>query len=271
MANKLNKTQIKLVQEMLNKHYKFNLLVDGDAGKKTQFALQQVPFIPMHWPLERQLVGFIQHACMLEGINAGPLDGYWGPQTDYGAELLSVKAKGQQPKPWRDDEGIGAKPERRRNAWPNQVQADLVKYYGAVGTNQTKIQLPYAVKLAWNLEKTLTSYSCHEKVADSMGRVLTRVVDHYDITGIKKLGLDLWGGCLNVRAMRGGTKYSTHSWGIAVDWDPARNQLRWGKNKANFSKGDYDMWWKLWEDEGWTSLGRRRDYDWMHVQAANVK
>lgn len=268
---KLSKSDIKLAQEMLNKHYKFNLVVDGDAGSKTMFALQQVPFVPTHWKPERQLVGFLQHACMLEGLNAGPVDGYWGPQTEYGVELLSVKAKGKQPQPWRDDEGIGAKPDRRRSAWPRQVQSELVKYYGKVGTNQTQIQLPYPVKLAWNLDKVLTSYSCHEKVADSMVRVLSRVNDEYGHKKIQKLGLDLWGGCLNVRAMRGGTKYSTHSWGIAVDWDPARNRLRWGKDKANFSKADYDVWWRLWEEEGWTSLGRKRNYDWMHVQAAKVK
>lgn len=28
--------------------------------------------------------------------------------------------------------------------------------------------------------------------------------------------------------------------------------------------------WKCWEEEGWVSLGRQRNYDRMHVQAAKL-
>ena len=101
--------------------------------------------------------------------------------------------------------------------------------------------------------------------------MLTKAKVHYGVSGLQSMGLDLWGGCLNVRKMRGGTKYSTHSWGIAMDWDPAHNQLRWDKNKALLAQPRYEMWWKFWEEEGWVSLGRARDYDWMHVQAAQIK
>lgn len=259
---------IKDIQRALNKHYRYNLVVDGDAGPKTMAAIMQVPFIPVHWDDKRKLVGTVQHAAMLEGLNAGPVDGYWGPQTDYGYSQLTEKLAGKEPKPWRDDEGLGATP--APNTWPIQTQVDLEKYYGKVGTNQVSVQLPYPVKIAWDLDKTITRFSCHVKVADSIGRVLTRAKDHYG-DNIEKLGLDLFGGCLNVRPMRGGTKYSTHAWGIAIDWDPARNQLRWGCDRANFCKNDYDVWWKLWEEEGWVSLGKARNYDWMHVQAARVK
>lgn len=266
---KVNKDMVKLIQEQLNKRWGLSLKVDGDPGKNTMNALAQVNAIPTHWDKDRKLIGFIQHVCTVEGINAGPVDGYWGPQTEYGYEQLKVKlAAGSVPPPWRDDEGIGAAP--TTNDWPIQTQSELIKFYGAVGTNQTKVVVPYSLKIAWATEKTITKFTCHEKVADSIARILTRVKDHYG-DQIEPLGLDLWGGCLNVRPMRGGTKYSTHSWGMAIDWDPTRNQLRWGKDKANFAKPEYDMWWKLWEEEGWVSLGRARNYDWMHVQAAKVK
>jgi len=61
-----------------------------------------------------------------------------------------------------------------------------------------------------------------------------------------------------------------HSWGIAVDYDPVKNKLKWGRDKASLPKGEYDMWWKFWEEEGWVSLGRQRNFDWMHVQAAKL-
>ena len=99
--------------------------------------------------------------------------------------------------------------------------------------------------------------------------VLERVQDHYG-DQISELGLDMWGGCYNKRKMRGGSRWSTHSWGIAIDWDPSRNQLKWKANQANFAKPEYDIWWKLWEDEGFTSLGRAKNYDYMHVQAATA-
>ena len=70
--------------------------------------------------------------------------------------------------------------------------------------------------------------------------------------------------------MRGGSAWSIHSWGAAVDLDPDNNQLRWGKNKASFAKPAYENFWKIVENEGWVSLGRERNYDWMHFQAAKL-
>lgn len=259
---------IKVVQASLNKQYRQNLVVDGDAGRKTMAAIDMVPFVPTHWKRDRKIVGYIQHASMLNDINAGPVDGYWGPQTDYAYELLKAKQSGIITKPWRDDEGLGARPSRN---WPNQEQSSLQRYFGTPGQNQGKINSPYPLKIAWNTAKSLSRFSAHEKVCDSAERVLGRVLSHYGQGRIQQLGLDLWGGCLNVRKMRGGTKWSTHAWGIAMDWDPARNRLRWGKDRATLATSEYDMWWKLWEEEGWVSLGRARNYDWMHVQAATVR
>jgi hypothetical protein len=75
---------------------------------------------------------------------------------------------------------------------------------------------------------------------------------------------------MNVRKMRGSDAWSMHSWGIALDFDANRNALRMTSKEAAFAKPAYNQWWKLWEDEGWVSLGRERNYDWMHVQAARL-
>ena len=100
--------------------------------------------------------------------------------------------------------------------------------------------------------------------------MLVRVLDHYGPERIRELGLDLFGGCLNVRRMRGGSAWSVHAWGAALDFDPERNQLRWGRARARFARPEYEKWWALWEAEGFLSLGRARDFDWMHVQAARL-
>jgi len=33
---------------------------------------------------------------------------------------------------------------------------------------------------------------------------------------------------------------------------------------------DCEAFWKAWEEEGWLSLGRSRNFDWMHVQACRL-
>jgi hypothetical protein len=205
--------------------------------------------------------------CREHKIDAGDIDGYWGPQTEYAFDTLSQLLKtGELPPLWRDNVPLHVNP----NNWPNQDETALNVFYGAVGTKQKMLVLPYPHRLSWNLRQAINSFSCHERVHDSVRRILTKVLDHYGIERIKELHLDLWGGCLNVRSMRGGSKQSMHSWGIAIDYDPDRNQLKWGRDRAVFAQPEYEAWWRFWEEEGWVSLGRVRNYDWMHVQATKL-
>ena len=152
--------------------------------------------------------------------------------------------------------------------WPKQNYNSMVNFYGPVGENQTRIELPYKLKLAWDKNVTLNKITCHEKVAKSVYTIFEKTLNGYGEKGIVKLKLDIFGGCLNVRKMRGGSAWSIHSWGAAIDLDPDNNQLRWSKEKATFGKEAYVPFWEIVESEGWTSLGRERNYDWMHFQAA---
>lgn len=181
--------------------------------------------------------------------------------------MVYLNEHGHFPPPWRDEVQKSVNP----NNWPLQSEKELNKFYGEIGKNQTFIQLPYKQKLSWNNRQTISRFSCHEKVHDSLVRIFDRVLSHYGEEEIEVLRLDQFGGCLNVRKMRGGSAWSTHSWGIAVDYDPTHNKLRWGRDRASFAKPAYDEWWKIWEDEGWVGLGREKNYDWMHIQAAKVK
>ena len=70
--------------------------------------------------------------------------------------------------------------------------------------------------------------------------------------------------------MRGGSSWSMHSWGIAVDIDPDRNQLNMNRKEATLAKPVYDKFWQFVYDEGAISLGIERDYDWMHFQFARL-
>ena len=262
------KERIKFVQEQLNARDLDAGTEDGIMGSRTQAALGRVEDLPTAWSTKRKVVGFIQLLAAEQEIEAGPLDGYWGPQTSFAFESLQHRlGEDEDPPPWRPED----LPDLNPNDWPQQTpEQDLRDFYGDVDTNQTTLDLPYAHKLSWNKRAVIHRFTCHEKVHDSLLRVLTRVHDDYGLDEIKRLRLDVWGGCLNVRKMRGGTRFSTHSWGIAVDYDPENNALKWGRDRASFARPEYDRWWEFWEEEGWVSLGRARNFDWMHIQAAKL-
>ncbi|MBV1911747.1 MAG: hypothetical protein KUG78_20815 [Kangiellaceae bacterium] len=264
----MKKEMTRFVQQQLNNKGLNAGAVDGDAGNKTMTALAKIPEIPKSWSKRRKLTGFIQLLAIENNIEVGELDGYMGQQTEHAYELLQRKLVEKFPQYfWRPEELSNVNP----NQWPSQqTNKELERFYGKVGENQTRIQLPYSHKLAWKTSTKVNSFLCHEKVHDSLLRVLTNVYQHYGDQQIKALRLDLWGGCLNVRRMRGGSRYSTHSWGIALDYDPSHNKLKWGRDKASFADPAYDSWWRFWEEEGWVSLGRTRNFDWMHIQAARL-
>lgn len=152
--------------------------------------------------------------------------------------------------------------------WPKQNYNSMVNFYGPVGENQTKLDLPYKLKLAWSTNVELGKITCHRKVAESLHNIFENTLKTYGQKEITTLRLDIFGGCLNVRKMRGGSAWSIHSWGAAIDLDPDRNQLKWGRDKASFGKKEYNEFWNIVEKEGWVSLGKERNFDWMHFQAA---
>lgn len=270
---RMTKKTIRLAQRYLNEGgYKAGK-EDGVFGPGTEAAIDRglkaagdrAPKGWQKWPKTRKLVGGIQVVAKANGIDPGKIDGYWGPVTDFAyTSLLHHLKYDQMPAPWRDREPSTANP----NGWP--TEKGLNSFYGRVGTNQVMLTLPYKHRLAWDLTKKVTRTSCNKKVAESLERVLTKVRDHYGEDGIRDLRLDHFGGCLNVRKKRGGTSYSTHSWGVALDYDPSRNGLHVGRDKATFALPDYEKWWEFWEAEGWLSLGRAKNYDWMHVQAVRL-
>ena len=157
------------------------------------------------------------------------------------------------------------------NNWPKQNYASMVDYYGPVGENQTLLVLPYTLKLAWDSTSVVKRLTCNVKVAESLHSIFEQTLKVYGEKELRKLKLDVFGGCLNVRKMRGSaTSWSIHSWGAAIDLDPDKNQLKWDNTKATFAKKEYEPFWKIVEGEGWVSLGRQKNYDWMHFQAAKL-
>jgi len=128
------------------------------------------------------------------------------------------------------------------------------------------INLPYPMKLAWDTKTTVTRMRVHKLVADKFVAVFNDLLAHYGLSEIQKLGIDLFGGCFSFRKMRGGSDYSRHSWGIAIDLDPARNSLKATSKTAQFAKPAYKAMIDIFYRHGFISLGREKNYDWMHFE-----
>lgn len=284
---------LKDVQTELTRLDLYHRGIDGDYGPRTDDAIEAL-FLKEHvsgfdrWSDARRTVAAEQLLAKLRGIEVGTIDGLVGPQTRHALEIWDArKANNWQPVPavenWRDqrDADITAgkiivpPPSRPlpplaaaqpHPAWPRQSR--VPEFYGAIGTRQISLTLPFAMLIAWETDKAISKWSCHEKCAENFERIWVRSLDHYGLSQIRMLGLDLWGGTLNVRKMRGSNAWSMHSWGIAEDVDPDRNQLKWHRAQAVLDNPEYDAFWGFVYAEGAIGLGRERDYDWMHFQFA---
>lgn len=211
---------------------------------------------------------FLQSA----GYNIPKVDGAFGEATE--KETLKFQVKNGLkpdgivgPKTWKFVTTVSNNTPLSQK-WPNQDYNSMVNFYGPVGENQTQLELPYKLILAWDKNISLSKITCHQKVSKSLYTIFENTLKTYGEKEINKLHLNIFGGCINVRKMRGGSSWSIHSWGAAVDLDPDNNQLKWGKDRALFAKKEYESFWNIVEAEGWTSLGRSRNFDYMHFQAA---
>lgn len=163
--------------------------------------------------------------------------------------------------------------------WP--LQSELSEFYGDprgktldqanpqwVAENIVRVLPPFTMTYGGRPTKTI---SIHKKCAESLSRVLVQI---WDSSGYNQKTLDLWGasiygGAFNYRLMRGGTRLSVHSWGAAIDLDPARNGFH--DQTPNFANHPAVI--KAFEDEGWIWGGRWKgdSTDGMHFQAARVR
>ena len=128
------------------------------------------------------------------------------------------------------------------------------------------INLPYPMRLAWDLDTKVKRMRCHKLAADAFLNVFDDLLAHYGMAEIERLGIDLFGGCFNYRKMRNGSKWSKHSWGIAIDLDPAWNRLRETSKTARFARPEYKPMIDIFYAHGFINLGIEKNYDWMHFE-----
>lgn len=246
----------------------------------------------------------LQTFLKTEGFYTGAIDGIFGPRS-YAASRASLKTSGVSAGAWSNARVLiainqlflnkvndarlvvdGLYGPRTSDAlyiynttrlrdittfWPRQTEVrSRSSIFGSPGTNQAMAQLPYIMYGDYNRKIKVSQFQCHAKVKSSLERIFERTLDHYGATQIRKLNLDIFSGCYNYRPTTGSSTLSMHAWGIAVDVDAANNQMNEDNDEAAFAKSIYAPFIDFWEDEGWVNLGRARNYDWMHFQAARL-
>lgn len=274
MATPLKGMSVADVQSLLASAGYYRGAIDGDDGPATWAAVEVIERNAggesARWSKARRLTAAAQTILDAQGFEPGFVDGYAGANT---LEALTA---------WRSAQaGVSASVERTPAAtvmeptagkgWP--LQRDMRSFFGEPGgaacTNGI-CRLPFPFKIDWSDVQQVTTFRCHEKVADPLTAIFADAARHFGEAEFRRLRLDRWGGCFNYRKMRGGEALSTHAYGVAVDLDPSRNQLRWGADRAAFARPEYAPWWRIVMAHGAVPAGFAWGKDWMHFQFARL-
>jgi hypothetical protein len=268
---------IRDVQMLLADANYYKGLIDGDAGPETMRGVEIVQKNGRYnwtgWPDSRRLIAAGQVVLGAQGYPVGPIDGWAGRLTNDALTAWHHKrATGQA---WIVDRTPGPdhSPAPAQTRYPQQSAATMRAFYGQEGGPEATagtVQPPVPFVLAWDLGTRVNSFRCHRRLAGPLTAIFTEAVQHYGRAEFERLRLHYFGGCFNHRTMRGGTSLSTHAWGAAVDIDPERNQLPWGRDRAQMARPEYDAFWRIVENHGAVSLGRAANRDWMHFQFARL-
>lgn len=151
---------------------------------------------------------------------------------------------------------------------PNEGDSDQ-KARAAFEKNYiTSISAPFPLLNVYN-GRVSSKIKIHKKVASSLKSALQEIHDFYGgIEVLRELGLDRYGGAWVYRRIRGGSSPSSHAWGIAIDLCPSLNPLRGKDGDALFAEAQYTAFIDIMEKHGFYNLGKCKDYDYMHFQAA---
>jgi hypothetical protein len=121
-----------------------------------------------------------------------------------------------------------------------------------------RVTLPAPLKLSWNTSR-VSIIACHVEMVPMFSGVFGEIYanGHWDL-------LRNYGGIYNARQTRGGTKWSTHAWGIAVDLNTDTNQMGTKGDMPREIIGVFKRHGFVWGGD-WTG----RSIDPMHFQFAD--
>lgn len=283
----LRKSEAKAIQRGLQDLGLYTDIIDGDLGQNSRTAADaylmananRLPDGFQDWPQKRKFVASLQMLSDDAGFDPGVIDGWLGTNTRNASTLYIRSLDGLEVFNVIDSDPIDVNP----NNWPSDKAPDLNAFYGTPRKNDdcaaitpriVRVDSPWRMPLDWNLSQSRRFFKVHELVAQSLERVLTQIEASYSEAEVQQLGLNRFSGDYVCRKITGGTRMSTHAYGIAIDFYGSKNELRRTTHDTpppTLAHADCQPFWEAFENEGWYSLGRSQNYDWMHIQAAKGK
>lgn len=145
---------------------------------------------------------------------------------------------------------------------PNFVVKHPSDVYGDVheaALNLMYMDLPVPLTLSWDDTATITRIRINKEAAEPLRKVLAHMAPlNWEATGIF-----ITGGCYNKRRIRGGSRWSSHSWGTSIDFDPLSNQMGLHIKDTAFGKSAR---WQYFAKVLWHYGFRTLERDLMHWQ-----
>lgn len=83
-----------------------------------------------------------------------------------------------------------------------------------------KKRFPFPMFASWDYDLKISSFYGNAYIADDVIKALEEVYDYYGYDNIKKFKLNIYGGCYALRKSRGANRWSTHAWGMSIDYLP---------------------------------------------------
>lgn len=259
------------VQKLLAAAGAYSGGIDNDPGPKTMQAVDRVlGRVGARWSKKRRLIAAAQTVLNDAGFEAGTVDGYAGHNTNNAFEQWEyARIHGKREVVDRTPSGY-----QGRDPGGLPTQSQVQSFYGRPG-DQIKgrlktIELPFALRIDYNLRQRTKKMTVHEKCAPSLLAAMIAVREHYGAERMRDLGIDRYAGGYNHRKMRGGSKYSMHAYGCAIDFYAQPNGLRMSCPQALFCKPEYRDFLDIMERHNWLPAIRLWGKDAMHFQQARL-
>lgn len=243
-----------------------NFSMDGISGLKVGEAFKiQNNILPSRY---HNSVGFVI-TSISDSINT---DNVW--KTEIGTKMFNLPST-EEPDPsfQAAQEKVKKQKEERKIKLAETIadskrQQAIYDQYGKPGDqgNLVKMTVPPGMNLTYNGVLQPVIRGVHTQVATKLQNAFKEIVSVYGEQRIKDLNIRLFSGVYSNRKKRGGTTTSLHSWGIAIDLYRSGNLLKTPSPTAKFSQPEYKQMVDIFERNGWYSLGRAKNYDFMHFQ-----
>lgn len=242
--------------------------------------------------MNRRRARHIQKLLFAQGYDL-PVDGVWGKISQATLDAFYIE-NGYETKPWGyvdkniyillrkglpDRRRVTVKKRARKSFRESVLQGlphstefrEMVDYYGhpLKDVPHLLVDVDPGFQLYYG-GSPVSSVRFHERGATILGETLNEIADTFSNKEIEELEINRYSGSYNKRKVRGGTAWSTHAFGCAIDWNAWKNRMPWGRDKALFARPEYDEWRSIWRKHGFVNLGEALNIDWMHQQLASI-